>query len=94
MAACISGLRLWLADSILHAGSIQQASLSGGVNLVRFQLLLVDALKESLDVIVSKYAGVELIDDALDGRCTPELLEHGWCLMLWLVVGSYTGFCS
>jgi len=51
-----------------------QASLktsSRGVNLVCFQLLLVDPLKETLDVIVSKYPGVELIDDALNGCCTP-----------------------
>ena len=70
MTACISGLRLWLADTILHVGTLLQASLRD-VNLVCFQLLLVDALKETLDVIVSKYAGVEFIDDALDGCCTP-----------------------
>ena len=45
--------------------------MSWDVHLVRFQLLLVDALKETLDVIVSKYAGVEFIDDASDSRCTP-----------------------
>lgn len=48
-----------------------------GLHLMTIQPLLVDALKESLDFVVCKDPGIELVNDSLNGWSPSKLFVHG-----------------
>ena len=63
--------------------------------LVSLQPLLVDALKEAFDLVISEDPAVELVYDRLNRFLTAQLLVHGWGrLLLVLVLTGHADICN